>query len=56
MFMKVAYEIYDIQNMHQNIGLGMITVEPRNTIAEHGLQMVKNINAMRRNKTQYLYR
>jgi hypothetical protein len=54
--MKVAYEIYDIQNMHQNIGLGMIIAEPRNTIKLNMIANGKNINAMRRNKTQYLYR
>lgn len=39
---EVAYEIYDLQNVHQNIGLGMIGELPEEMDEISFLQMVKN--------------
>lgn len=39
---EVAYEIYDLQNTHQNIGLGMIGELPETMTELEFLQLVKN--------------
>jgi putative NIF3 family GTP cyclohydrolase 1 type 2 len=42
LYEEVAYEIYDLQNSHQNIGLGMIGELPEEMDELEFLQMVKS--------------